>query len=283
MTSFTFSAHSIGGPLTGGMSTKQFEDAFGSRRSRDLSLPAAVAMSGAAVSPSMGKMSQPSLRFLLALANLRLGVWVPNPRWVAGARRRHGRLKLGPPRPLQLLLELLGRNRIDAKYLYVTDGGHYENLGLVELLRRGCTQIYCFDASGGQSFAELGDAVALARSELGVVIDIDPLPLTPQGDPPTAQSNVVSGRFRYRSGESGTLVYARNVVSRAAPWDVRAHQREDPHFPNDSTVDQLYTDQKFESYRALGELAGDCALGLMEQERGGRMLRQRVMSTPIAS
>ena len=271
VTSFTFSAHSIGGPLTGGLSTKEFEQAFGRRRKRDLTLPAAVAMSGAAVSPSMGKMTRPSLRFLLALANLRLGVWVPNPRWVAGARLQHGRLRIGPPRPLHLLLELLGRNRIDAKYLYVTDGGHYENLGLVELLRRGCTQIYCFDASGGQSFAELGDAVALARSELGVVIEIDPLPLAPQGDPPTAQSNVVSGSFRYRSGECGTLVYARNVVSRSAPWDVHAHQREDPRFPDDSTVDQLYTDQKFESYRALGELAGDCALDLMKQEARGQM------------
>ena len=53
------------------------------------------------------------------------------------------------PRPEYLWKELFGRNRIDDKFLYVTDGGHYENLGLVELPRRGCGTIYCFDACGG--------------------------------------------------------------------------------------------------------------------------------------
>jgi hypothetical protein len=55
-------------------------------------------------------------------------------------------------------------------------------------------------------------------------------------------------------------VYARNVMTLKAPWDVRTHHRADPRFPHDSTVDQLYTDQKFESYRALGRLAGEHAL-----------------------
>ena len=52
---------------------------------------------------------------------------------------------------------------------------HYENLGLVELLRRGCTEIYCLDASGlsadGAEFESLGEAITLARSELGVEIE----------------------------------------------------------------------------------------------------------------
>ena len=76
------------------------------------------------------------------------------------------------PRPQYLWKELFGRNRLDDKFLYVTDGGHYENLGLVELLRRGCRTIYCFDAGGGKTGQALGDAIALARAELNVDIDM---------------------------------------------------------------------------------------------------------------
>jgi rhodanese-related sulfurtransferase len=246
------------------MRTKRYEKAFGDRRTRDFSLPAAVAMSGAAISPSMGKMTRPAFRFLLALANIRLGVWVPNPRWVAGASRAELRF-FRQPRPSYLIRELTGRNRVDAKYLYVTDGGHYENLGLVELLRRGCTRVFCFDASGGQKFSELGEAVAIARSELGVKIEIDPTPLSPKGEPPTARRDVTTGTIHYPSNVKGRLVYARNVMSPGGPWDVRAHQLDDPTFPHDSTVDQLYTDQKFESYRALGAEAGKHAVARMNQ------------------
>jgi hypothetical protein len=324
VTSFTFSAHTVGGPLVGGIETDAYEQACtgNARRSRDLTLPAAVAMSGAALAPSMGKLTMRPLTFLIALANIRLGVWLPNPRWVAG----EGRLgRWSRPRPSYLIRELIGRNRVEGKYLFVTDGGHYENLGLVELLRRGCTAIYCFDAGGGETFSELGDAVALARSELGVQIDIDPTPLMPrsakqrmEGSEPegagaqqnagaqqgngagagagagagtganagagagagananaganaatgpkeddVALENVILVRFAYPDGTPAVLVYARNVMTEKAPWDVRAHHREEPSFPHDSTADQIYTDQKFESYRALGAQAGARAVELM--------------------
>jgi hypothetical protein len=202
----------------------------------------------------------------MALANIRLGAWVPNPRWVADGVSRRDRRKYGRPRPSYLIRELLGRNRIDAKYLYVTDGGHYENLGLVELLRRGCTQIYCFDASGGNSFEQLGDAIALARSEVGVEITIDPDPLVPATHDGLAEANTATGSFRYGpDGPTGTLVYARNVLARDAPQDVMAYHKVDPRFPNDPTADQLYTDQRFESYRRLGARAGSSAIARMEQ------------------
>ena len=210
VTSFTFSPFAIGGPLVGGIRTLDVETGLSERRWRDLTLPAAVAMSGAALSPSMGKLSRPRLRFLMALANVRLGVWVPNPRRmdafvtmrttrckVAEGRAEKLKALVSPtgdmspsdraavresaeskpflvprPRPRYLLKELLGQNSINDKYLYVTDGGHYENLGLVELFRRGCTTIYCFDASGGGPMTNLGDALALARSELGVEVEL---------------------------------------------------------------------------------------------------------------
>ncbi|HMC50366.1 MAG TPA: hypothetical protein VKH20_06945 [Solirubrobacterales bacterium] len=295
VTSFTFSANTVGGPLVGAIRTSQLEQAFGGgsedapagghlkewfvnivtarkHRRNDLSLPSAVAMSGAAISPSMGKMTAKPLRFLMALANIRLGVWVPNPRWVAANGENPVPSR---PRPSYLARELLGLNSVDAKYLYVTDGGHYENLGLVELLRRGCTDVYCLDASGvggdGAEFKTLGEAIALARSELNVEILFsgtageNPEELTPAEKEPLAKRDVVTATIQYppgpdgKAGPKGTLVYVRNTLTAKAPWDVRAHHESDPRFPNNPTVDQLYTDQKFEAYRALGAEAGSNA------------------------
>lgn len=306
VTSFTFSAYSVGGPLVGAVGMKELEDSFqpaarppdpvrfrervarrlekwvqGSRgrRARDLTLPAAMAMSGAAISPSMGKMTKRPLTFLMALANVRLGVWVPSPRRVGDLERGSWQRSFySRPRPWYLLCELFGINRVGARYLYITDGGHYENLGLVELLRRGCTNVYCLDASGvGEGkgeFEALGDAIALARSELGVEIELDeaigadPDELVP-GEEGVAERDVVVGRIVYPAepGEkplTGKLVYVRNTMTAKAPWDVRAYQKADPRFPNNPTIDQLYTDQKFEAYRVLGALAGANAVEAME-------------------
>jgi hypothetical protein len=267
VTSFTFSDQAIGGPLVGAEQTQKYEEALGQNRRRDITLPAAVAMSGAALSPSMGKQTHRPLTFLMALANVRLGVWIPNPRYVEKWEQRaqlpgqrdaqNDVIKL--PRPKYLFAELLGRNRLDARFLYVSDGGHYENLGLVELLRRGCTRIYCFDASGGETFTALGDAIALARSELGVQIKIDPSALVPSGERHLAKSDCVHARFEYEDGTPGLLIYARTVMTADVPFDVTAYHDGDPKFPHHSTADQLYTDQKFEAYRALGYCAGNHA------------------------
>jgi hypothetical protein len=179
VSSFTFSRDAMDGPLVGGVPTKNYERRLGANRLRDITLPAAIAMSGAAISPSMGKATNVPLRMLMALANVRLGVWVPNPRhvvsehWkqrtvvgtekapegrVSGIEKVTGRPNdlIKHPRLSYLFRELVGRNRVDSRFLYITDGGHYENLGLVELLRRGCAKVYCFDATGGRPAEALG-------------------------------------------------------------------------------------------------------------------------------
>lgn len=222
---------------------------------------------------------------------MRLGVWLPNPaRMPTGApppTLRAGALAplrraadgheqllswldwLGArrPGPHYLFKEMFGRTRISDRYLYVTDGGHYDNLGLVELLRDGCTTIFCLDGGGDRagSYQALGEAVALARSELGVDIEIDPLVIATPKKKEFAPTDHVIGRIRYRSetgeapldgqaGDQGTglLVYCRAAVTADAPWDVRDFRERDPRFPIHSTLDQLFNDQKFESYRALG-------------------------------
>ena len=190
----------------------------------------------------------------MALANVRLGVWVPNPRRIDTFRQRD---HVYPrPRPSYLLREMLGRNPINAPFLYVTDGGHYENLGLVELLRRGCTEIYCFDA-GNDKMDALGDAVSLARSELNVEIEVDTSALEP-GEDGFAEKDCVCGKITYpgKKPVEGKLYYARTVMTHDSPVDVLTYHASDARFPHDPTADQLYTDQRFEAYRALGAGAG---------------------------
>ncbi|MEX2417374.1 MAG: patatin-like phospholipase family protein [Actinomycetota bacterium] len=261
---FVFSAARIGGPMIGSVSTKFYEDSLPTGRRRDTTLMAGVAISGAAFAPSMGKMTR-SYRFLMALLNIRLGVWLENPlrlndRASALSRRFPGWLR--KPRLRYLLKEMLGTNKVSAKYLYVTDGGHFENLGLVELLRRRCTKIYCFDASGGDEheFFTLGEAIEIARADLDVEIDIDTSPMIPDEESGIAASDHVAGKISYPDGAGGKLVYARTVMTEGLPVDLQVYSQKNPKFPKDPTYDQLFDEAQFEAYRKLGSMAAERVL-----------------------
>jgi hypothetical protein len=197
---------------------------------------------------------------------VRLGVWLKAEAPGAWARTK-GWLKLDHdrPSPLYLFKEMLGLTRLDDPYLYVTDGGHFDNLGLIELLRRGCGTVFCLDAGGDPPgrYDALGEAVGLARSELNVDVDIDPTGITPEQKGGLSKIDHAVGRVRYMAAPlggatqptlrgTGRLVYCRAAVCEDAPWDVRSFRDRDGRFPVHSTFDQLFDDHKFESYRALG-------------------------------
>jgi hypothetical protein len=289
VTSFVFSPDRVGGPLVGSIPTTEYEQRLtrirffqrlwnrlnkndpSTGRLRDVSPLSAVSISGAAVSPSMGRMNKPAYRMLLAMLNLRLGVWLANPRLVKGLGDVDGRPPTYKPlvRPTYLLRELLGQNNLRRKFLYVTDGGHYENLGLVELLRRGCTTVYAIDASGDTpgSIRTLGQAVALARGELGIEFDdIDPGAFTVKdaANPGLVVTDHAIIHFRYPDGGGdGTLIYIKKALmqDQATPADLISYQQARPLFPYDSTGDQFYDVEQFEAYRALGASVTRRALG----------------------
>ena len=171
------------------------------------------------------------------------------------------------PRPNYLLREMFGWNHADSRFLYVSDGGHYENLGLVELLRRGCTTVWCVDASGEGShgFPTLAEAVGIARSEIGVDIEIDPDemsrdPSPEDGDRTFVRATHVKGKIFYRNGVTGTIVFIRAGVTRDAPIDVRNFHAKHPTFPNDPTLNQLFGAERFDAYRSLGYFTATRAL-----------------------
>jgi hypothetical protein len=139
-----------------------------------LSLGTAMAISGAAVSPNMGYHSSPSMALLLTLLNVRLGWWLGNP---GGAgentyKEEGPKLAAGP-----LLVEALGKTTDQSRYVYLSDGGHFENLGLYEMVRRRCRLIVLIDAGCDADFAfeDLGNAVRKIYIDLGVRITFDKL------------------------------------------------------------------------------------------------------------
>lgn len=290
--SFTFEQDWSGGPLTGYVRTPVMESAAGDV----LTMPGMMTVAGAAFSPLMGRDTRPGFRFLMALFAVRLGMWLPNPRALPKATNARQAGSADPsadpsrffdapvaghfvrdtgvttPRRFRragwgyALAEALGTNRLGLPYVYVTDGGHWENLGLVELLRRGCTQIVCLDASEDPSppLQALGDAIALARDELSVSIDIDVSRLLPgsagdASEPRLAASCCATGEIHYPDGRKGLLVVAKNVLPADAAHDVRTFAGKDKRFPLDSTLNQFFDDLHFDAYRALGEHAGGAA------------------------
>ncbi|HZQ84331.1 MAG TPA: hypothetical protein VFA83_05815 [Acidimicrobiales bacterium] len=283
---FVFSSTRIGGPLVGTIATGDYETKA-QARARDFTLPAAISITGAAISPSMGRMTRRPLRFLFALLNLRLGVWLPNPGIVdklpspgteeKPSRRAHllanpmvqlpfvGEVRRpGVPKPSLRYLgrELFGLNKASHEFVYVSDGGHYENLGLVELLRRGCQTVWCIDAAGDaiDTFSTIATAISVARAELAIDIDLQPEVMGPDPDAKGDDTRFVRGThavgtIRYHDGSTGTLVHVKLGVPHDAPTDVLTFHRKHPTFPCDPTLNQLYTGERFDAYRTLGEFS----------------------------
>lgn len=275
VTSFVFSVPLVGGQIIGNRSALDYEKALecAPRLRTTVTVPAAIAISGAALAPEMGRMTRAPMRFLLTLFNIRLGVWLPNPNrldeFAIRKNSRIGRLRLRP-RPWYLVGEMCGWNSLNSKFIYVTDGGHYENLGLVELLRRRCRYIWCVDASGDQqgTFSTLAGAIRLARSELGCDISIDPdTAMAPDpdvtkaraatGKKPVVKAPFCTGTITYSDipGDVGTLVVIKAGVPADAPEDIAEYYETNAHFPCDSTLDQLYDAERFDAYRSLGSFS----------------------------
>jgi hypothetical protein len=161
-----------------------------------------------------------------------------------------------------LWAEAAGRLSYRSTWMYVTDGGHYDNLGLVEALRRGASNIVVLDASGDKAdtWFTLGGAMALARTDAGVDIKLDPTAMV-QGGRGLAPGQVVHpwahGRFRRQQPVPGLPAEGDIWVCKlgwwaGAPWDVLAYAKSHSTFPGDSTLEQLYDAPEFGAYQQLG-------------------------------
>ena len=178
-----------------------------------------------------------------------------------------------------LYAEAAGHTSYRGTWMCVTDGGHYDNLGLVEALQRapalGITHILVLDASGDKAntWFTLGGSIALARSETGTEIAINPMTMItpPEGKAPKLVGGEVvcpwvSGTFTQPTssgtGRASTIVVCKLGWWSGAPWDVLAYAAGHPTYPTESTLEQLYDSEEFDAYRELGA----CTVKLAMQE-----------------
>ncbi|OYT22705.1 MAG: hypothetical protein CCU27_13095, partial [Nitrospira sp. UW-LDO-02] len=221
-----------------------------------LSLGTALAISGAAASPNMGYHSSSAVTFLLALFNIRLGWWLGNP-GRAGAdtyRKASPNVSVGP-----LLSEAFGLTDSCHPYVYLSDGGHFENLGLYEMVLRRCHCILVVDAGCDPqlNFEDLGNAIRKIRIDLGIDIELNLDQIKRATDAKTSSRHHAIGMIRYdkvdANATAGTLIYLKPSLTGNEPSDVQDYTARHPSFPHEPTSDQFFDEAQFESYRRLGE------------------------------
>lgn len=240
-----------------------------------ISLGTAVTISGAAASPNMGYHSSPVIAFLLSLFNIRLGWWLGNP----GKAGDDTYYLTAPKLAVQpIVAETLGLTDDKSPYVYLSDGGHFENLGLYEMLVRRCHFIFVSDGSQDQSytFEDLGNAVRKIRIDLGIPIDLDqPVRIFPRSDDDaknTAGRYCAVGTIKYSSVDNplneeievlphdhpnksisdGILIYIKPAFYGEEPRDIYQYAKANILFPHESTADQFFSESQLESYRMLG-------------------------------
>lgn len=222
-----------------------------------ISLGTAMTISGAAASPNMGYHSSPVVTFILTLLNVRLGAWLGNP-----GPRGDNTFYLGYPRLSirPIVSEAFGLTDDTSPYVYLSDGGHFENLGLYEMVLRRCHYIVVSDAGQDPqcSFADLGEAVRKIRIDFGISIEFEePMCIYARSDEVNEKGRCAAiGRIRYSMvdgpGTDGILVYLKPACYGNEPRDIYEYFKRNVMFPHESTADQFFTESQFESYRMLG-------------------------------
>ncbi|HEY6392475.1 MAG TPA: patatin-like phospholipase family protein [Bryobacteraceae bacterium] len=215
-----------------------------------ISVGMAMAISGAAVNPNMGYHSSTAVSFLLTVFNVRLGWWLGNSL----------KSKFNSQGPSVGLIysfrELFGLANANSSYVNLSDGGHFDNMGIYELVRRKCPYIICCDGEqdANMTFSGIGMAIRKCRTDFGVEIDL-PLHRLHKVDG-FSRVHCAVGRIKYPDSdpadEGGYIVYLKSTLTGDEPVDVLAYHSDQSEFPHQTTLDQFFDESQFESYRRLG-------------------------------
>ena len=239
---FLFSKHWTGSATTGYHRTTEWKT-----NGNPVDLATAMAVSGAAASSYMGLSSMPTLTALLTFLNIRLGFWI---------RRPDKKILSEMPGFGCLLREMTGVD-MDEKgaWLNLSDGGHVENMGIYELLRRRCKFIICVDGEADPDFTFTGllTLVRHAQIDYGIRIEPDVRALRPELKTGTSQAHALFCRIHYpETGATGFLLYLKLSVTGNETELINRYRTLHPEFPHEPTADQFFNEEQFEAYRELG-------------------------------
>lgn len=275
---FIFSKHFVGSVRTGFCPTTTLENI-----DPHLDLGTAMAISGAAAAPNMGTATIRSLVFIMTLLNVRLGYWLPNPAILSKPWQKRGPFfGVGP---FYLLKELFSRITASSRYVNVSDGGHIENLGVYELLRRRCKYIIACDgeADPDLTFSGLAKLIRYARINMGIDIDINLNDVRMQ-EAGLSRKQCAMGRIDYGQGEIGQLLYIKAALVGDENVYIRQYHATHPQFPHESTADQFFDEAQFETYRALGyHIVKELMQLLAGEQRSRAMAGELDMATCFAT
>ncbi len=243
-----------------------------------LTLATAVAISGASANPNTGAggsgpTRKPLLSLLMSLLNVRLGYWVPHPNPDKSRSQKVGNHFRAAYH------ELSPRGyAAHQKLLQISDGGHFENLGVYELVRRKVKVIICCDGSADPefNFTDLQVLVRRIGTDFGAKIKFDkddyleriiPRDPDPQKvidrDPNTdaypvgikfAERGYIKGKIIYpdKKKTESTLILLKTTMIKGLGIRLKGYKGANPDFPDQSTADQFFDEEQFEAYRELG-------------------------------
>lgn len=229
----------------------------------DTSLATAMATSGAAISPQMGTSTNRILAFIMTMLNIRLNRWMPNP-----SSKKLSRYYVCLP--LHFIKELFLGGKEDDKFLNLSDGGHIENLGVYPLIERRCRYIIVSDAGCDPNFNmnDLANLLRKIRIDFGVDIKINFEGLRQNKETGYTPLHYAVGTITYpeceksnsgsnnKKAPEGIFLYIKTTLTGREPEDILNYKRQNSSFPDQTTLDQFFDEEQFESYRKLGELIG---------------------------
>lgn len=266
---FIFSHAYCGSGVTGWFGT-------GALGTRDATLGTAMAISGAAVNPATGGEGTMARNWFVTAAmrflNLRLGYWMENP--LLQIESRKAWLPFWPNfiNP-GLWHGLLGARALeDSAFLELTDGGHFDNTGIYELIRRKLRLIIVADsgADADYSFDDISNLMERVRADFGTTIEfledrgLDDLVPRSGGDDAFltrlgfARRGHAVARIYYRKNpgveldETGLLILIKPTIVAGLPHDIYNYRASHDTFPGQSTANQFFTERQLEAYRELG-------------------------------
>ncbi len=244
-----------------------------------ITLSTALTISAAAFNSQMGRFTTrlgKGFAFLLSSLNLRLGCWVrhPNhpPKWQGSESSPSQTVSpgflgvFGFPGSL-FFRELFSDTKVAGRrYIHLSDGGHFENLGLYELVRRHCQYIIVTEAGTDPeaASADLADTLWRIQADFDIKIEIDVSGFTPDKNGET-DKHIAVGSIHYSDDSEGVLIYLRTGITGDEPVEVERYRKANPAFPYESTADQFFDPEQWDAYRALGQHIGEEAFNFLSK------------------